>query len=186
LALKIFGEGKSNSAVEKKIAASFQKVKKEMDMHLGTINDNSIEIEANYEYLCRFEEKIDKLNEKIEQLQLLIATASKLKSSIEIEPLSLREQEVFLALYLSDGFVRYAEIAKRLGLTETLVRNYVTGLIQKGVPIIKKYQDKETFLLIEPDFKNLQTRENVLKINEEMLRQFKNGFYKKTDEIEEF
>jgi DNA-binding CsgD family transcriptional regulator len=183
--MRMISGSNKKSAIEKNVSASFKKVKEELDVHLSTINDNTTEIEANYEYLCKLEEKIDKLNEKIEQVQMMIATASKLKSNVEIQPLSLREQEVFLALYLSDGFVRYSDIAKRLGLTEPLVRNYATNLIQKGVPIIKKYQDKETFLTLEPDFRNLQTKENVLKINEEMLRQFRNDFGNKIKEIEE-
>ncbi|MEM0231471.1 MAG: hypothetical protein QXW00_03620 [Candidatus Woesearchaeota archaeon] len=172
--LRLFSAGRDSEF--KKIKAAFDKLKKEMDVHLSTINDNSIEIEANYEYLCKLEEKVDKLSEKVEQLQLLIAESSKKKTSeFSVEPLNLREQEVFLALYLSDGFVKYSNIASQLGLPEQLVKNYVTALIRKGVPVIKKYQNGETFIMLDPDFKRAQTRENILGISQEMLKEFKKG-----------
>jgi len=159
-----------------KIRAAFEKLKKEMDVHLNTINDNSIEIEANYEYLCKLEEKIDKLSEKVEQLQLLIAeSSSRNEKEFNVEPLNLREQEVFLALYLADGFVKYSNIAGQLGLPEQLVKNYVTALIHKGVPIIKKYQNGDTFIMLEPEFRKVQTRENILNISPELVKEFKKG-----------
>ncbi|MCX6710347.1 MAG: hypothetical protein NTV63_05360 [Candidatus Woesearchaeota archaeon] len=160
--------------MNKKIAESFKKVKDEFEEQLDTINEDTNEIQSNYAYLCRLDEKIDKLNEKIEQMQMLIVTANKVSSNVNIEPLTAREQEVFLILYTTDHLLMYSDIAKKLGLTENLVANYVTNLIEKRIPIFKKYQGKETFLLLEPDFRNLQAKENVLGINEAMIKQFQN------------
>lgn|GEM_PF-359610 len=165
---------RESDLLNKRLKAAFEKIKEELEDHLETINDNTNEIQANYEFLCKLEKKIDKLNEKVEQLQMLLVTAAKVKENITVEPLTAREQEVFLALYTSDVFMKYSDIARNLGLTEGLVKNYVTNIIEKGVPIIKKYQHNETFLMLEPVFKNLQTKKNVLKINESIIKQFHN------------
>ena len=82
--------------------------------------------------------------------------------------LNRREQEVFLVIYTLEEekeSVTYADIAERLGISEQLAGNYVTSIIEKGVPIIKRYINSKPFLRLDPEFKTLQTKENILQLS---------------------
>jgi len=49
------------------------------------------------------------------------------------------------------------------------VREYVTNLLEKGIPIQKKYVNTIPHLLLDPKFKNLQAKKNILKIEQKIL-----------------
>jgi len=160
--------------IEEKLKKSFSAFREEMDEHLDSINENTREIEGIYKYIFGFEEKLEKLSERIDNLNMQFSQQNayddfKLKSR-----LSIREQEVFLVLYthaVEDGLLSYREIARKLGLTENLVRERITGLISKGVPVVKKYIDNKTFLDIDPMFKQAQAKNNLLGMNENLTRE---------------
>lgn len=164
---------KELSRIQKQLKSAFSKVKEEFGDHLDAINENTNEIQANYEYLCEIDSKIDKLAERIEEISMLIQekNTSMLdhNRTYSVLPLTSREQEVFLALYTLEeekGAVSYLDIGRRLALTEALVCSYITNLIEKGVPIIKKYMNNSVYLNIDKTFKHIQAKENLLGINE--------------------
>ena len=128
------------------IAPAIESIKEELDEHLDSINANTAELQTNYEYLCEL--ALGKVN------------------------LTLREQEVFLVLYTSDEPLTFRIMAKRLGLTAYVIKDHVDALIIKGVPIIKRYSNDETLVLLDDAFKNLQAKENVLGINELVIKSF--------------
>ncbi|MCP3682295.1 MAG: hypothetical protein GY861_06355 [bacterium] len=148
-------------------------IKEEFEDHLASINDNTNEIQANHEYLSMLDEKINKLDEKIEQLQFMIKHNGKLPSedTVKIE-LTEKEKEVFLSLYTSEKPLTYAEIAKDLRESEFLVRSYITNLIEKGVPVKKRYVKSLPYLSIDVKFKELQARSNVLNITQRSVAEF--------------
>lgn len=136
-------------------------IKEELDEHLDSINANTNEVQTNYEFLCRLEAKIDKLSERLDQMQLK-PREQKLAIS---HPLTKHEKDVFMALYKgSENFITYLEIGRHLGLPEELVREYVMNLIAKGIPIVKRYVNNKAYVKIETDFRNKQTREDVVGI----------------------
>ena len=47
---------------------SFSKIKEELDVHLDSINENTNEINANFEHILKVEQKVDKLSEKFEEI----------------------------------------------------------------------------------------------------------------------
>ena len=143
---------------------SFEKIKDEFDEHRETINQNTNEIQANYEYLCRLDSKIEKLAERIDEISMFMSLKAPDKS-YHVSNLTTREKEVFLTLYSSDG-LGYEDIARRTGLTENLVICYISNIIAKGVPVTKKYVDKGVLLDIEPGFKEIQMKENIVGIND--------------------
>ena len=51
---------------------AFEQVKEQFEDHLESINENTNEIQGNFEYLCELDRKIDKLSEQVEQLNMLI------------------------------------------------------------------------------------------------------------------
>ena len=156
----------------KMLRLEFTGIKQEFEEHLQAINENTNEIAANYEYICEIESKLDKLNERVDQIQMYLETNSNIsiakRNNFEVKRLNRMEQEVFLVIYtLEDekGSLSYGDIAKRLSISEQLAGNYVTSMIEKGVPIIKRYINSKPFLRLDPEFKTLQAKENILQLS---------------------
>lgn len=157
--------------VRRAMSSVINEIKEELDEHLDTINANTNEIQTNCEYLCELDNKINKLNEKIEEIQLELGLKKKQEKFEKIK-LTLREQEVFLVLYTSEESLSYRDISRRLGLTDALIKDYVEALIMKGIPIIKRYSEDKVLVLLDEEFKRLQARENVLGLSEVIVRNF--------------
>ncbi|MBL7054175.1 hypothetical protein ISS05_00265 [Candidatus Woesearchaeota archaeon] len=160
---------KNKSILQKKI---LNEIKNQSEEHLRAINENTNEIQSNYGYISEIENKMHKLTERIDQMQLFLQSNSNFVmdriENFEIKPLTRNEQYVFLVLYALEeekGFVSYLDIARKTGFTESLVLDYVASVIEKGVPIIKRYINSKAYLKLDKDFKRLQTKENILCID---------------------
>ncbi len=158
---------------DSKLRLAFQKVRSELDDHLQSINENTNEIQSSHEYITKLEMKLEKLNEKVEELMILQnLTTEKQKSKMNNVRLTIREQEVFLILYTEENFLTYSKIAKKLGLTPSLVSSYVTNLIAKGVPIIKKFENNQAKVKLDTQFRKLQAKQNLLKISPRVAKDY--------------
>lgn len=149
-----------------------KELKKEFDEHLQAINENTVEIQSNHSYLSDLDLKLNKLSERLDQIQFFLQRHSNFSAesvdSYDIKPLTRKEQYVFLVLYaLEDekGSASYTDIAKKTGFPETLTRDYITSIIEKGVPLIKKYVNNKAYLKLDKEFKRLQAKENILMID---------------------
>lgn len=145
----------------------FDALREELDDHRAAINENTNELQANHEYVRSVEEKLDKLHARIEELFLLVE-GKKAEQKVEIQPLTKREQEVFQALYIvGEGipFVSYRQLSKKLGISEALISGFITNLVEKGVPILKKYDSGLAFVQLEPLFRQKQAKEVVIGLN---------------------
>lgn len=176
---KIFNRGISLNLglLNRKLRAEFTKIRHEFEEHLQSINENTNEIAANYEYICEIEQKLDNLSGRVDNIQMflesncnvnLAAIGSAKRNKFDVKRLNRTEQEVFLALYTLEeekGSVTYTDIGERLGVSEQLAGNYVTALIEKGIPIIKRYIHSKPYLRLDPEFKTLQTKENILQLS---------------------
>lgn len=174
----------NTSNINKNLKRAFNAIKEEFEDHLNAINENTGEIQANYEFMCRLDSKIDKLNEKIEEMQFFMKNVTEedddkqeLQKSLLYKNIFLtnKEKEVFLAIYTlaeEKGPILYSSIAKRIGISEFVAREYVTNLIEKGIPIMKKYVKNEVYIDIEKNFKHIQAKENIIGISENMARNF--------------
>ena len=158
--------------LNKSLRNEFTKIKHEFEEHLQAINENTNEISANYEYICEIEGKLDRLSSRVDQIQMYLEAgtpnfAAK-RSDFDVKRLNRREQEVFLVIYTLEeelGSVTYGDIAKRLDISEQLAGSYVTSLIEKGVPIIKRYINSRPHMKLDPEFKTLQAKENILQLS---------------------
>ena len=150
-------------------------IKDELEDHLTAINENTNEIQSNYEFLCGVDQKLNKLAERLDKIEFFLE-----KHGLETEEkpkfkpirLSKREQEIFLILYTLEelkGPVTYLDIARKVCLTEDIVAAYISNIIQKGVPIAKRYIANEAHLSLNPRFKALQAKENILHIEQRTL-----------------
>lgn len=163
--------------IKQHLDAALRGIRDEFDEHRESINDNTNEVQANYEYICRLDAKIDKVTEKIEELQLKLSTLIPLASFEEEQPakieLSEKEKEVFLILYASEEKpMTYRDIAKVMNESDFLVSGYITNLIEKGIPIIKKYIGHAAYLMLDRRFRELQAKNNILNINQKTVKQF--------------
>ena len=146
-------------------------VKKELDGHLEAINENTIEITTSYGCINEINEKFEKLAERLERMEIFLQSYSNFiveERSFEVKPLTKTEQQVFLVIYaLEDekGLVSCANIGRKTGLPSYVVNDYIARLVDKGIPIIKKYINNLPYIKLNPDFKRLQAKENILMID---------------------
>jgi len=99
------------------------------------------------------EKKIDKLNERIDELHLAISSLKGerinaqdiIDNGNKKEELSTREKEIILLLN-SFNALTIAEIAKKLSLTEELIKKYISEMIIKGIPLVKSYRGNQLYL----------------------------------------
>jgi len=158
---------------EKKVREAFSKIRNEMNDHLTAINENTNEIQTNYEQLYSIENKYDRLSERLDEMQLLlnslVGNTVQKSESFSIRPLSKREKEVYQVLSTiqeNKGRVTYEDISRRTGLTPTLVITYLTAMIHKGIPLIKRYINNIAFISIDEQFRNYQIKYNIIGVDQ--------------------
>lgn len=144
-------------------------IKEQFDDHIVSINENTNEIQSNYEFLCEIDSRIEKLNERIDKIELMFNGTSQ-KSEYHVRDLTLREQEVFLVLYTSDEPLTYVDLSRKTALSASLVQSYLINIIAKGVPIVKRYVGNVVYLSLDREFIKLQARKGIVKIEDSVLQ----------------
>lgn len=159
--------------LDKNIRSSFAKIRAEFEDHLLAINENTNEIQSNYECLCEIDSKLDKLAERMDEISLHLNIATKKQPSFAISPLTEREQEVFLVLYAisEEGPVSLRDISSRVGIAEQAAMKYVQNIIKKGVPINKHILDNCFHFSLNEDFRRMQAKQNIVGVNEILAEQ---------------
>ena len=138
--------------------------KEELNEHREVINENSAEISDVYGFLSDLDRKIDFLSSKIEELTLIVKGKPSEKT-FNFKPLSGREKEIFYALYvLGEGrpCVSYSDLARRTCSTKGIVSSFISSMIEKGIPIIKKYDGNRVYIQIKEEFRLQQAKKNIL------------------------
>jgi len=141
--------------------------REELDNHREAINENTVEMQSSYDVVNELNRKIDKLAERLDELTLLVK-GKKESKSLSIIPLTLREKEVFLALYTlceSQPNATYRQIARKLAMTEQLVASYISSMFEKGVPVLKRYFGGMVYLKLDDEFRQSQAKNNVVGVN---------------------
>lgn len=158
-----------NISIEAKEA--LKDIKKELDGHLEAINENTIEIQTSYEGMNDLNNKIEKVAERFEKIELFLQSHSNFileEKSFDVKPLTKTEQHVFLVIYAledENGLVSCADICRKTGMPSYIVNEYLAILVDKGIPLIKKYVNKVPYIKLNPEFKRLQAKENILMID---------------------
>lgn len=142
--------------MEKELAS----IRNALEEHLNAINENTSEIQAMFDYLQEVETKIERLSQRLDQLQLQQETKEK-----SITPLTRIEQQVFLALYTEEIPLSYYEIAVKTQLPLAVTQETVAALARKGVPLVRSFVNEQLFLRLEPKFKEKQAKENVINLS---------------------
>lgn len=113
----------------------------------------------------------DKLGKAIKNGNI-IALVTGLKEEMRQNFLKLTKQEFFIfsVVYSLDDQgiqVTYPVIAERTRLSESSIRDYVSRLIEKGIPLEKsKINNKQVIIKIKEELKNLATLDSLVKLKE--------------------
>ena len=146
-----------------------------MDEHLLAINENTQEIGINANSIEELNLKIEKLYEKLDEIQMALFKMSGEtinKNSFSNIMLTTREQEIFTSIYIKNGdLVEYKSLARSLGYTDLDIENIINSLIIKGIPLMKRYIDDKVYITLDPEFRNLQAKENLIKIKESVIKE---------------
>jgi len=166
---RYFSDKPKNNDFELK--ETLKSIKKELNGHLDAINENTSEIQTSYGCMNEVNDKLEKLAERIESIEIFLqehGNFNAVEKSFDIKPLTKTEQHVFLVIYaLEDekGLVSYADIIKKTGLPGYVVSEYIARLVEKGIPLLKKYLNNIPYIRLNPEFKRLQAKENILMID---------------------
>lgn len=150
------------SQIKEEVSFPLSQIKEEIDDHLAAINDNTQEIQTNFSFLLELDSKIDKLSQRIDKIDLML---SEKPQKIELKPLNYPEKQVFCVLYTEEAPLTYEDISNKTGLTTALVREHISALIEKGIPLIKSYYQGRPFLKLDPNFKEVQAKENLVNLS---------------------
>jgi len=101
----------------------------------------------------------------------ILDSLDNVKKGIRLKFKRLTEQEflVFSTIYQLDGTVEvnYRILSKKLGLSESSIRDYVGRLIKKGVPLDKiKLNNKNIELSIPEDLKKIASLSTIMQLRD--------------------
>ena len=140
----------------------FIKVRQQLEEHLSAINENTSEIQALFDYLQDIETKMDRLAQRLDQLQL--GQENQVEKKM-ITSLNQIEKKVFLALYTEETPVSYKEIAVKANLPLALIPECISSLCDKRIPFQRSFYNDTLFLKLDPQFKEAQARENLINLS---------------------
>lgn len=162
---------KKPKTIEFEVKEELKNIRNELDEHLDAVNGNTSELQTSYECLNEMNGRLEKLTERLEALEIFLqqySNFSAVEKSFDIKPLTRTEQHVFLVIYaLEDekGLVSYADIIRKTGFPGYVVSEYIARLVEKGIPLLKKYVNNIPYIRLNPEFKRIQAKENILCID---------------------
>ncbi|MBI4983260.1 hypothetical protein HZC32_01310 [Candidatus Woesearchaeota archaeon] len=149
--------------VDERIGVELGKVRQALEEHLSAINENTLEIQSLFDYIQEVEVKLEKLSQRLDQLQIAANNCSPSKPIIS--PLNQTEKKVFLTLYTEEMPLSYREIAGRAQVSLSVVPECVSSLAGKGIPLARTFCNDQIFIKIDPNFKELQAKENLINLS---------------------
>ena len=148
---------------------AFHHIKNEFNDHLNAINQNTSEIKAVYDLLSDLDRRLDKVQERVDELQMQVNPEMKDIPDID---LTLREQEVFFVLYTASEPISCKEIGRRLVFTTEMVNKYIYAMIGKGVPVMRDEGEEDLYVHLDNSFRTVQAKREVVQIDQGIRRQF--------------
>ncbi|MCK4589955.1 MAG: winged helix-turn-helix domain-containing protein [Nanoarchaeota archaeon] len=150
------------SQIKEEVSFPLSNIREEFDEHLAGINDNTQEIQSNFTFLLELDSKIDKIAQRLDKIELILTEKPQ---KIDLKPLNQPEKQVFCVLYTEEAPLTYEDISNKTGLSSALVREYISALIEKGIPLTKSYYQGRPFLKLDPSFKEIQAKENLVNLS---------------------
>jgi hypothetical protein len=72
---------------------------------------------------------------------------------------------VFLTFYTEEQPLTFQEISKKINLPYTMIPDCLSALTQKGIPLQRSYFKNQLFIKLDPQFKELQAKENIVNLS---------------------
>lgn len=160
------------SKVKQDMGSEVQQLKEECEDHLQAINENTEELANVQNSLDLTDQKIEKLNSRIDNIHLMfnqILWQTKIRIDLDVQ-----EQMVFQLLCSHNDFLTGTFMAEKIQLPTAVMRETITALIDKGVPVVLRESDGSIFVRLEPEFRKLQRANKIIKINPAVCRRFDN------------
>lgn len=158
-------EDENSSHLREELRVVFSKIKEEFEDHLESINQNTIEIQSSFEYLSRLANRVEKIEQRIARIDL---DTSRERREVETVLLTRDEEEVFAILADSTRkrqLVTYERLAQMADVSKTFGAHLVASLIEKGIPVIKKFSNGSVFLELEQKFVEHEIKVNVVTLD---------------------
>jgi len=139
-----------------------EKIRNDLEEHLSSINENTVEIQGIFDFLSEVENKMDKISQRLDHLQI---NQDHPLEKQQILPLTQIETKVFLTMYTEATPLSYREIAGRTEMSVELVQESICAISKKGIPLQRSFVNNQLFLKVSPEFKELQAKENVINLS---------------------
>ncbi len=148
--------------LEEKYKKNIALVRQTLSEHLSAINENTSELQSFFDYLQEIEQKIDKLSQRIDNVQLQSQFS---KEKPFVEPLNPTEKKIFLVLYTEEKPLDCMELSQRSEVPISIIREHLASIAQKGIPLNRSFVENRTFYKIEKTFKEWQAKENIVNVS---------------------
>lgn len=155
---------------DQRIRKAFNAVHQEFDEHLETINANTQEILENRYMLNELSDRITRLSDEISFIKDALTQEASINEPVETVDLSIREQEVFLVLYMNESGVSYTQLARHTSLPISAVQEIVYELIGKGIPVVKQRRGTDLNITLDIEFREQQSKHNIVGIDDKLSK----------------
>ncbi|HDP73656.1 MAG TPA: hypothetical protein ENN46_01720 [Candidatus Woesearchaeota archaeon] len=172
----MFGLASGEEEKEKKLKQAFRRIKEELDDHRDSINDNTQEIQANFDFSIEIEKRLSKLEEKFEQTTLLLSAMAEKLNLKFIQDYSF-DKEVWLTRKEKDILVSAIELCEQNKVTTIqeisasscyepeLVKDSLVELSRKGIPILVREVNSSAYLEIDQSFLKAQREKKLIDLS---------------------
>ena len=150
------------------IQSVLNQVQDELEDHRLAINENTLELQSNYAFVLDIDQKLSRIMERLEAIEWALRGKKQQKFQPIVAPLSDKERRVFRVLYeigTMQPYLLYRDVAKKTNLSEGIVSSLVTSMIEKGIPILKRYDGNQVFVKLEDSFREEQAKRNLVALD---------------------
>ena len=137
-------------------------IKQNLSEHLSAINENTSEIQGVFDYVQEVDQKIEKVAARLDKIQI---DQEGVKEQPIVTPLNETERKVFLALYTEEKSLNSFELSEKSKVPISIVRDILTVVVQKGIPVKRSFENNQTYYHIDPEFKEWQAKEGILNLS---------------------
>ena len=139
----------------------FSNIRQLIEEHLSSINENTAEIQALFDYMQELESKVELVSQRLDQIELN-QTRQKVRN---IAPLNITEKKIFLVFYTEEMPLSYKEITEKTSIPIGMIPEAISSLMNKGIPFLRTSVNNQVFLRLHPQFKEIQAKENIVNLS---------------------
>ena len=148
--------------IEEKLRKNVSLIRQNLSEHLSAINENTSELQSFFDYLQELDQKIEKISQRIDHLQLQNNFP---QEKPFITPLNSTEKKIFLTLYTEEEPLNCLEISQKSGVPLSIIREQTASLYKKGIPLVRLFKDNSTTYRLDSQFKEWQAKNNIVPLS---------------------